>query len=79
METTLSIYREAEAYVNQIVFAEWPNIALRQTANERNNYVEDLIHCTRKNKAVYADFDRKFYKFPSYLRRQITSKAIGHV
>jgi hypothetical protein len=64
-EATLSIYREAEAYVNQIVFAEWPNIALRQTDNERNNYVEHLIYSTRKNKAVYADFDRTFYKFPT--------------
>ena len=40
------------------------------------NYVEKLVHHTKGNKAVY-DFDNKFYKFPSYLRRSAITKAIG--
>jgi IS605 OrfB family transposase len=29
--------------------------------------------------AVYADFDKRFYKFPSYLRRKAIAEAIGHI
>ena len=42
------------------------------------NFVEKLVHHTRNNKAVY-DFDNKFYKFPSYLRRSAITKAVGIV
>lgn len=46
----------------------------------RQQYVEHLCHSTRQNPdAPYGSFDRKFYKFPSYLRRSAISTAIGAV
>jgi len=79
MDTTLALYRKAEAYLNRIVLAEWPNVGPIERSKFKINYVEHLIHSTEKNKAVYEDFDRNFYKFPSYLRRQVISQSIGNV
>ena len=79
MDTTLTLYRKAEGYLNRIVLAEWPNVGPIKGSKFKINYVEHLIHSTEKNKAVYEDFDRNFYKFPSYLRRQVISKSIGNV
>ena len=45
----------------------------------RVNATEHLIHTTKKNLAKYPDFDIRFYKFPSYLRRGAISAAIGSV
>ena len=79
MDTTLTLYRQAEGCLNRIVLAEWSNLGPIQGSNTRINFLEHLIHTTEKNKAVYEDFDRNFYKFPSYLRRQLISKSIGNV
>ncbi len=79
MDATLSLYRQVEGYLNRVVLAEWSNIGSIQGSKSRTNYVEHLIHSTEKNRAVYADFDRNFYKFPSYLRRQVILKTIGNV
>ena len=64
MDTTLTLYRKAEGYLNRIVLAEWPNVGPIEKSKFRVNYVEHLIHSTEKNKAVYEDFDRDFYKCP---------------
>jgi putative transposase len=77
---TLDIYRNALSFVNKIVYAEWPAIETLPHPKSRINYVENLIHATSTNICPkHAEFDRDFYKFPSYLRRAVISKAIGHV
>ena len=47
-------------------------------AKARFNFAEKLIHTTKYNTAKY-DFDAKFYKFPSYLRRAAIQAALGSV
>ena len=77
---TLDIYRNALSFVNKIVYAEWPSIETLPHCKTRINHVENLIHATSTNICPkHAEFDRDFYKFPSYLRRAVISKAIGHV
>lgn len=39
--------------------------------------MEHLIHSTANNDATYKRFDKEFYKFPSYLRRDAINTAIG--
>jgi IS605 OrfB family transposase len=79
LDYTLDIYRNALEYVNNIVYAEWVNIEQLPLSKQRVNFVERLIHSTSKNKAIYEDFDRLFYKFPSYFRRAVIMEAIGNV
>jgi hypothetical protein len=69
MDTTLAVYRGFEEYIKEVVFDEWPNLA-GADGKARVNAMERLIHVTARNKAVYPDFDQRFYKFPSYLRRE---------
>ena len=47
-------------------------------SNQRMVYIEKLVHSTIKNHACY-DFDEKFPKFPSYLRRAVINCALGIV
>ncbi|MBT9167253.1 MAG: hypothetical protein DDT19_00578 [Syntrophomonadaceae bacterium] len=78
---TLEIYRDALEHVNRIVYAEWDNIE-PLPGKFRNNFLEGLIHSTAEKVAVYADFDTRFYKFPSYLRRMVIAdgtSSIGHL
>ena len=77
---TLDIYRDALSFANKVVYAELPSIEMLPHCKTRINHVEDLIHATATNICPqYAEFDRDFCKFPSYLRRAVISKAIGHV
>ena len=74
---TLALYNSALNYVCDVVLKHYDEI------NELNNlegrmYLEHLIHNTKNNIAKY-DFDSIYYKLPSYLLRDIESKAIGHI
>ncbi|WP_200792834.1 RNA-guided endonuclease TnpB family protein [Caldanaerobius fijiensis] len=75
---TIFIYNKALSYIINVVNNEWDFISTLSTAKEQLNYTEKLIHNTKKNEAKY-DFDSKFYKFPSYLRRAATAEALGAV
>lgn len=75
---TISIYNEALSYIINIINSEWNVISTLPEVKEQLNYIEKLIHNTKKNKAKY-DFDNRFYKFPSYLRRAATAEALGAV
>ena len=77
-DETLAIYREALAYIIEIVDAEWDSIEQINKQQEKQRFVERLIHGTSKRVAKY-DFDQKFYKYPSYLLRSTISDAIGKV
>lgn len=45
----------------------------------RRAEAEKLIHSTKKNQAVYPEFDEKFEGLPSYTRRAIIADALGMV
>ena len=79
IEPTIRIYREALSFVIDVCYKEkagWLTLG----GKDRYNFIEKLIHATSKNpNPKYIEFDEKFYKMPTYLRRSIVSKAIGIV
>ena len=75
-DDTLIIYREALAYLIDVVDAQWDNIKGIESSKYRQQFVERLIHRTNCNEPEY-DFDDRFYKLPSYFRRGVISDALG--
>lgn len=79
IEPTIRIYREALSFIIDVCYKEkagWLTLG----GKYRYNLIEKLIHATSENpNPKYIEFDRKFYKMPTYLRRSIVSKAIGIV
>ena len=73
---TIKIYRSAIKYILKILDSEFTNIK-DLSSNEQVNFIEHLIHSTKDNIAKYSDFDKNFYKFPSYLRREAINTALG--
>lgn len=78
IKRTIVIFNEAVNYLITPVQENYDDIAELESSLRKMNYIEKLVHNTRNNKAIY-DFDDKFYKFPSYLRRSAITKAIGIV
>lgn len=74
---TLALYNSALNYVCDVVLNHYDELSNMKNLEARM-YLEHLIHSTKNNKAIY-DFDSKYYKLPSYLLRDIESKAIGYV
>ena len=76
---TVSIYRDAVDFLIAVYLEEWDTLSLLD-GRTKNNYAECLIHTTKANPdAKYKNFDKKFYKMPSYLRRAAISEAMGKV
>ena len=73
---TIKIYRDAIKHVLKILDEEYVNLK-DLNGKFQNAYLENLIHSTKDNSAKYQDFDEKFYKLPSYLRREIINTALG--
>ena len=78
LANSIHIYRDAIHFVIPIVDAHWDEMKDFEYSNQRMMYVENLVHSTAKNHARY-DFDEKFPKFPSYLRRAVLNLALGIV
>ena len=78
LENSIAIYREALRFVIPIVDKHWNELKDFEYANQCMAYVEQLIHSTNRNEALY-DFDMEFPKFPSYLRRAVINRALGIV
>ena len=78
LKNTITIYRKAVSYICDVIYKEWDNISKLSGSKGIYNYIEHLIHNTKDNKATY-DFDTKFYKFPSYFRRDAISLCYGHI
>lgn len=74
---TLVIYNSALNYVCDVVYDNFEIISSYKSL-EAKMHLERLIHNTKNNIAKY-DFDSKYYKLPSYLLRDIETKAIGHI
>ena len=68
---------EYEAY-QQALEQVWEELAEIPDAKRRFNAAEHLVHTTKKNPARF-DFDLRFPKMPSYLRRAAIQHALGSV
>ena len=75
---TVAIYNEAITFCVDVFESEWSNLVILD-GKSRNNYAENLIHSTKNNVAKYSDFDTKFYKMPSYMRRSVVASALGYL
>ena len=75
---TLEIYRSAVSYLTEIYEQVWEELAEIPDAKRRFNAAEHLVHTTKKNPARF-DFDLRFPKMPSYLRRAAIQHALGSV
>lgn len=78
LENSIRIYREALRFIIPIVNTHWNELKDFAYVKQRMTYTEKLIHSTNENKAHY-EFDEKYPKFPSYLRRAVLNRALGIV
>lgn len=74
---TIRIYRSALSFLISVFDAEWDALHSKK-AKERFNVAEHLVHGAKHNIAKY-DFDARFHKMPSYLRRAVIQEALGSV
>ena len=79
LEDTISIYNQALSFIVNVVNKEWGILKDLDETKKQINYVEKLLHKTKQNQNPMYNFDKDFYKFPSYLRRSCISEAIGIV
>ena len=75
---TQDVYRSAVSYLVEIYAQVWEELEGILEAKKRFNEAEHLIHTTKKNQARF-DFDIRFPKMPSYLRRAAIQHALGSV
>ena len=78
LETSINIYRDALRILIPIINDNWETLSEYEFSNQKYNRVEKWIHNTKGNQAKY-DFDERFPKFPTYLRRSATATALGIV
>lgn len=76
---TVAVYRNAVDYFINVCNENWLKLSQMSGSLNRQRYVETLVHATKDNPSPLYDFDKKFYKMPSYLRRSAISEAIGKV
>ena len=63
-------------HINQ----EWELLQQYSTIEKKQRQVERLIHATKKNPSPkYPEYDQLYGYTPSYIRRSLIRKAIGHV
>ena len=75
---TLDIFRQAVSYLIRVYAETWEELSGIGNAQKRFNEAEHLVHETKKNHARF-DFDCRFPKMPSYLRRAVIQHALGSV
>lgn len=78
LENTLTIYRNALRFIIPIVNTRWSEMKDLNNTKQRMAYIEKLIHSTANHHACH-NFDEKFPKFPTYLRRSAINKVLGIV
>lgn len=76
---TVAIYRKAVDYLIDVCTVNWDDVSDIGSSLRKQRYIETLVHATKENPNPVYDFDSKFYKMPSYLRRGEISEAIGKV
>ena len=78
LEDSVKIYREALQMLIPIIDNGWELLKECDFVNQKANLIEHWIHNTKNNQALY-DFDEKFPKMPTYLRRSVVAAALGIV
>lgn len=78
VKETVDIYRKALSYMVDVVNKEWIAISQAGDSHAKLLLVEKITHSAKERLAKYS-FDFEFPKFPSYLRRDVITKAIGIV
>ena len=76
---TVAIYRNAVDYLIDVCNSNWDELSQIDGSLNKQRHIETLVHATKDNPSPIYDFDKKFYKLPSYLRRGAISEAIGKV
>ena len=77
---TIKIYNDAISFCVKAYEEYWETIKTLETGNkERFAFADALIHSTKSNKAIYPEFDIKFYIMPSYLRFSVINTALGYL
>lgn len=77
-QETVDIYHAALSFLLEVYESEWAALSAIERTKERFNFAEKLVHSTKDNAAKY-DFDIRFFKMPSYLRRAAIQAALGAV
>jgi len=77
-DETIEIYNSALSFYILVCEKEYSNLK-NKISKEKVNYIEALSHRTKENIEIKYDFDKDFYKFPSYLRRAVIMEAMGIV
>ena len=75
---TTAVYQEACSYLVGVLDSVWEELVRIEAPLRRFNEAEHLVHTTKKNQARF-DFDLRFPKMPSYLRRSAIQFALGAV
>jgi putative transposase len=77
LQATVNKYRAYCKALNYVVMGHWPELAESKSFCAA---VEKLIHRTNTNpNPKYSYFEKRFYKFPSYLRRAAIEFVKGQV
>jgi putative transposase len=74
---TITLYNQALGFYISVCESEYGILEQLKHSKEKLNYIEAITHVTAKNKEIKYDFDKEFYKFPSYLRRAAIMEALG--
>ena len=75
-EQTVEIYRNAVSFFIDVCDKEWDILESLKNL-ERCRKIEELTLQTKKNLNPKYDFNERFYKMPSYLRRSAINTATG--
>ncbi|MGM0521592.1 MAG: hypothetical protein ACQEQ6_05840 [Pseudomonadota bacterium] len=76
---TLALYRRLVRDLMTVAYTHWPQVGVCE-GNAVVEVIEWLIHPTLKRPQVrYTYFAKRYYKFPSYLRRVAIMDAVGQV
>ncbi|NER86722.1 MAG: IS200/IS605 family element transposase accessory protein TnpB [Moorea sp. SIO1G6] len=79
LSETVRVYRRACRYLVGIIYTHWGELG-NLTADHLTPAVERLMHETAKRPNIkYPQFNKTFYKFPSYYRRAAIAFAAGQV
>ena len=76
---TIKSYRRACRYLVGIIYTHWSELG-ELTGDQLTPAIEKLMHRTAKRPHIkYPQFNKTFYKFPSYLRRAVIAFSVGQV
>ena len=79
---TVDAYRAAVDFFIDVCMGEWDALSILPSSKIQMNMLESMTHPTAGRPHVPHCFDladKRFYKFPSYLRRAACMEAIGKV